>query len=331
MLLLTRPSSETIRQFITAQCEKSFSYVEAGASRSVLPKGYVIDRRRICLGEGEYTFVAAREALRCWEMFNLGWVQLCWPEAPVAAGSTVAVLAHVFGVWWLVAARIVYVIDEPRRFGFAYGTLPDHLERGEERFMIEWREDDSVSYDLLAFSRPKHWLVKLGYPATRLMQKRFGKNSLEAMARATRNLVWAKIREIRETSQYEKLPVHKIVLKIEADYLDTSNVVEIDKGYERYLAQIQHPSRLPIDFGRVTYISDVFGILIYSMNRPFYHQLLLMNLAPAIKEALELMDFLKLPQFKVIPDGLCPVCGKSYAAKEYCCEDCGNLQFSTTP
>jgi uncharacterized protein (UPF0548 family) len=123
-------------------------------------------------------------------MFNLGWVQLCWPETPIAAGATVSVLAQVFGVWWLNAARIVYVIDEPRRFGFAYGTLPDHIARGEERFMIEWREDDSVWYDLSAFSKPKHWLVKMGYPMTRLMQKRFGKHSLDAMTRATRNLVY---------------------------------------------------------------------------------------------------------------------------------------------
>jgi len=36
----------------------------------------------------------------------------------------------VSGVWFLNAARIVYVIDEPRRFSFAYGTLPGHAERG---------------------------------------------------------------------------------------------------------------------------------------------------------------------------------------------------------
>jgi uncharacterized protein (UPF0548 family) len=189
MLLLTRPSFATIRQFIVEQSEKNFSYVEVGASRSLLPKDYVIDHRRIHLGEGEHTFVAACEALRRWEMFSLGWVQLCWPETPIAAGSTVAVLAQVSGVWWLNAARIVYVLDEPRRFGFAYGTLPDHLERGEERFVIECREDDSVWYDLLAFSKPSHWLVKLGYPMTRLMQKRFGRHSLEAMARAAQNRV----------------------------------------------------------------------------------------------------------------------------------------------
>lgn len=48
------------------------------------------------------------------------------------------------------------------RFGFAYGTLPGHVESGEERFQIEWhRSDDSVWYDILAFSRPNHPLARL--------------------------------------------------------------------------------------------------------------------------------------------------------------------------
>ncbi|HVS00766.1 MAG TPA: DUF1990 domain-containing protein [Thermoanaerobaculia bacterium] len=70
-----------------------------------------------------------------------------------------------------------------RRYGFAYGTLTGHGERGEERFTVEWnREDDSVWYELYAFSRPAHWLVKLGYPVTRWYQKRFARHSKRVMA-----------------------------------------------------------------------------------------------------------------------------------------------------
>ncbi|MGB0389860.1 MAG: DUF1990 family protein, partial [Ardenticatenaceae bacterium] len=107
-------------------------------------------------------------------------------------GAVVAVLARSWGLWWLNASRIVYLIDEPspvRKVGFAYGTLPDHAERGEERFTIEWHPDNSVWYDLLAFSRPNHWLVWLGYPIARQVQKRFAIGSLAAMKRATRQAV----------------------------------------------------------------------------------------------------------------------------------------------
>jgi len=75
-------------------------------------------------------------------------------------------------------------MDEPQRFGFAYGTLPGHIERGEERFLLEMSDDDSVWYDILAFSQPRHLLTKIGYPFVRRMQKRFGRESAAAMVRA---------------------------------------------------------------------------------------------------------------------------------------------------
>ena len=85
----------------------------------------------------------------------------------------------------------MYLIEEDeenglRRHGFAYGTLPEHGERGEERFTIEWdREDGSVFYDIYAFSRPKHFLARVGYPASRLLQRRFARDTKRAMVRAS--------------------------------------------------------------------------------------------------------------------------------------------------
>ena len=71
------------------------------------------------------------------------------------------------------------------KFGFAYGTLPGHVECGEERFTVEWhRDDDSVWYDILAFSKPGHILTRLGYPLARRLQKRFAVDSMQAMVRA---------------------------------------------------------------------------------------------------------------------------------------------------
>ncbi len=134
---------------------------------------------------GEQTFRAAVDALRRWQHFQLGWVR-AWPtHTPIQVGATVAVIAHAMGVWCLNACRIVYVVDEHgpvHRFGFAYGTLPGHVERGEERFLLEWVEaTGSVSYDILAFSRPNHVLTKIGYPYVRRLQKRFALDSMAQM------------------------------------------------------------------------------------------------------------------------------------------------------
>jgi len=80
--------------------------------------------------------------------------------------------------------------EEPgdmKRFGFAYGTLPDHAETGEERFTIEWHpNDDSVWYDILAFSRPNKLAAKLGYPITRVFQRRFARDSNERLRSRSR-------------------------------------------------------------------------------------------------------------------------------------------------
>jgi uncharacterized protein (UPF0548 family) len=105
---------------------------------------------------------------------------------PIAPGEVAGVVAHALGLWWLNAARIVYVIDEPRRFGFAYGTLPGHVERGEERFSVDWRDDDTVWYDLEAFSRPGYWGARLAKPLARRLQRRFVRLSKAAMREAVR-------------------------------------------------------------------------------------------------------------------------------------------------
>lgn len=147
-----------------------------------------MDQNRICLGQGEQVFQRAVRAIREWKMFDLGWVELCWPGAPIAEGTSVAVLVRHFGFWSLNAARIVYVVQESppvRRYGFAYGTLADHAERGEERFTVEWRPDDSVWYDLLAFSRPKHFLAQIAYPLSRGLQRRFALDSMQSMLRSS--------------------------------------------------------------------------------------------------------------------------------------------------
>jgi len=184
---LHKPAPPEIRAFLDRQRELPFSYPHVEASRHAPPARWVVDHNRVRLGHGPAAWDAARAAIRSWQMFRLGWVEVHGTEAPLAPGLAVAPVAHAFGFWFLNACRVVYLIDEEgpvRRFGFAYGTLADHAERGEERFLVEWQEDDSVWYDLLAFSRPGHWLVWLGFPFVRRLQKRFAADSLAAMRRA---------------------------------------------------------------------------------------------------------------------------------------------------
>ena len=175
------PAAETVGRFIDAQSTLELTYDAVGATSRKLPTGYVVDHTRISLGSGEELFTAARLALENWQQLELGWLSARPRERPIEPGEVVAIVARSLGVWWMNACRIVYVIDEPTRFGFAYGTLPGHAGSGEERFLVELDDEGSVNYEILAFSRPQHPLSYLGYPHMRGVQKRFGRQSAARM------------------------------------------------------------------------------------------------------------------------------------------------------
>ena len=153
---LGKPSHDVLCHFLAEQSEREFSYLDVGATATSPPVGFVADQTRIRLGEGESTFRKAIAALQGWKHFQLGWVD-AWPlETPIKPDETVVVMGRALGLWWLNSCRVIYVVDESGpicRFGFAYGTLPKHIEKGEERFLIEWdQHDNGVWYDILAVS-----------------------------------------------------------------------------------------------------------------------------------------------------------------------------------
>ena len=179
--MVREPSDDDVARFVASQRDLPFTYPEVGATNTTPPAGYQVDHNRIQLGSGEAIYRRGVDALKNWRQFDLGWVVIAPRGVPVEVGATVAVKARAFGTWSLSATRVVYTIDEARRFGFAYGTLPDHVEKGEERFLVEWLADDSVWYDIFAFSRPQHPLVRLSAPLARRLQAQFARASLNRM------------------------------------------------------------------------------------------------------------------------------------------------------
>jgi uncharacterized protein (UPF0548 family) len=167
-------------------------YTQFGSKQLQVPRGYVVDRHRTQIGQGAAAFEAAKTAMQQWRHFDLGWVGVANSEAQIQPGQIVAVEVHALGLWSLNLSRILYVIDEdspgqPRRFGFGYGTTTQHVERGEERFLLEYHPaTETVSYDLLAVSQPAHWMAQLAYPYTRSRQRKFASESHQQMKNACR-------------------------------------------------------------------------------------------------------------------------------------------------
>jgi uncharacterized protein (UPF0548 family) len=104
-------------------------------------------------------------------------------SAPVAEPGGLVLLGVIAGPVQITApCRVVYVVQEPSRRGFAYGTLPGHPESGEEAFVVERHGDDTVTFTITAFSRPATVLARIAGPAGRTIQHRITGRYLQALA-----------------------------------------------------------------------------------------------------------------------------------------------------
>src|SRR3989442_14504904 len=110
MFLLRRPKEEQIRTFLVKAQALPLSYLEVSATRATPPPGYQVDHNSVRLGAGAEVFEHAVEALKRWQHFDLGWVQLFPADAPIQTGVTVAILVNHSLLWSLNACRIVYVM-----------------------------------------------------------------------------------------------------------------------------------------------------------------------------------------------------------------------------
>ena len=187
MFLTHRPTILEIEEFLTQSRNLSLSYQPVGLVNQP-SQGFKLDTAAAVIGQGPDAFARARQALREWRQFELGWVELFPAAPPTEVGTVVAVLIRHQVLWSLNGCRVVYTIDDDSRdlrFGFAYGTLTNHAEMGEEVFEVSFDPlSQNVTYTIRAVSKPRAALARLGYPYVRLCQSRFRKDSTAAMRRA---------------------------------------------------------------------------------------------------------------------------------------------------
>ncbi len=181
MFRLRAPDAEHLSHFLARQRTAPLTYPEHGATLGgALPDGYHHDHSSIVLGHGDAVWAKARAGIDGWEAATAAGIAIEPSDAPIAVGTTVGILVRVGPAQVLAACRIVAVVDEPDRYGFAYGTLPAHPEEGEELFLVT-RVDGTVRFEITAFSRPHDLLTKLGGPVARRVQQRASRRYLEGM------------------------------------------------------------------------------------------------------------------------------------------------------
>ncbi len=163
----------------------ALTYEPAGLTTGpTKPPGF----RRNCwqrrLGPGGDVFDRAATTIRAWGV-QIGSGLVVSGDSPQRVGDVVAMSAPLPIGWVDAVCRVVGVIDEPNRSGFAYGTLADHPACGEESFLVVRAPDDTVTFEIEAVSRPQHPLSRLAPPVARLLQERAVQRYLDAMTAAT--------------------------------------------------------------------------------------------------------------------------------------------------
>jgi uncharacterized protein (UPF0548 family) len=186
-----RPSDELLQRVLEDQRDRPFLYPAVGATEGgpqapALPAGFHHDRFETDLGPDEGDRLQrAGQALLDWAPQRGAGIRI-YPGDPVAPDQAFVLALPLPVAGWAVApGRVVYVLDEPDRCGFGYGTLPGHPERGEEAF-IAVRANGRIQFQVVAFSRPHDPLARLGSPVARALQVRTIGSYLAAMEAATR-------------------------------------------------------------------------------------------------------------------------------------------------
>ena len=177
---LRRAGPQVVERLLREAEASELTYGEVGATRGELPTGYRHDDVVGVLGTGQRVFDRAGEGLRRWQASRGAGLQVYPIDAAVEPGVTVLVVMRIGPLYAHAACRVVYVVDDPDCFGFAYGTLPLHPARGEEAFLVERAHDGTVRFRVKAFSAPGHLVSRLGGPVSRRVQAR----TLDAYVRA---------------------------------------------------------------------------------------------------------------------------------------------------
>ena len=161
-----------------------FTYPAQGATRGEAdsPRFFMPLEAAKTIGAGEARFHRAVAAVLTWQAQLGSGIGVHASSSFIAEGEVVDQRVGPISA----PCRVVYVVDEPNRKGFAYGTLPGHPERGEERFVVSWdQQTDEVRVEVSSISLPAGlWLLAL--PVLRIVQRFFVRRFLAAVERASR-------------------------------------------------------------------------------------------------------------------------------------------------
>jgi uncharacterized protein (UPF0548 family) len=170
-----------VKRLLGACASEDLTYTSVGCSLSAETPPDLRRRRWSTALASPDALSRARSALEDWQVHR-GAGLVVEADGPLTVGTNVAMGAPLPVGWIDVTCRIVAVVDEPDRFGFAYGTLPNHPEVGEESFTVARQPAGGpVEFVVESVSRPAHPLARLAPPITERLQASATARYLDAM------------------------------------------------------------------------------------------------------------------------------------------------------
>jgi uncharacterized protein (UPF0548 family) len=180
-----RPSdSRSIDRLVEALRCAEPTYADIGGTLvGKRPAGYRHLHRTAVVGHGSAAFHRAAKGLQSWQAHRQPGMRVLPGDAVIRPGATVVVTMGSPVIALAAPCRIIAVVDESSRWGFAYGTLPGHPEQGEEAFVTSLSDEGVVRFEITAFSRPGERIVRLAGPVGRGMQRAGTRGYLRALKR----------------------------------------------------------------------------------------------------------------------------------------------------
>jgi uncharacterized protein (UPF0548 family) len=164
---------------VTALERAPFTYPDVGATATHPPEGYrpFGGRRRLRRRD----FATAADELLTWRVQERAGLAVAASAARVSADGVVRMRLGLGPVGMRIPCRVVYVVEDAGRAGFAYGSLPGHPEAGEEAFVLEQGQDGTLTFSVSGFSRLASRLARAGGPVSRTVQMAMIRRYLAAL------------------------------------------------------------------------------------------------------------------------------------------------------
>lgn len=156
---LRRPSDEHLRDLLVSARSDELRYEPVGRSLGGATPHGLTRHRWTGMLPGPDPFDRAVAVLGSWGVQRGSGLAVV-ADGDVAVGVNVALAAPLPVGFVTATCRVVAVVDEPDRYGFAYGTLGHHPERGEESFVVRRGAGGTVTFEIVAVSRPHQWIAR---------------------------------------------------------------------------------------------------------------------------------------------------------------------------